>query len=176
MCWGRSLFVGQNKNERVTERLRMRMESMRKKSNWVAESTQSEIRGMCKKTLLRFPKQKMGRMRIWLEPKGKLLETAAAWIGLSHTRTGWSSPALSLVLLFILPQTWHQSRLMSEYSYFMPTVPMKQERSWMRNFFSCRLPSSAGWVSYPLPLEWDLYQLWWIIIKILIGIFSWLPT
>lgn len=45
------------------------------------------MRGMCKKTFLRFPKQKMGRMRIWLEPKGTLLETAAAWVEHSHTRT-----------------------------------------------------------------------------------------
>lgn len=161
------------------ERLGTRIESMRKKSSWVRQSTQAERRGMCEKTFLRFPKEKTGRTRnqdTVTNQRGSSFETAVVWFGHSHTRTDWSSPALSLVLLFILPQTWHQSVLMSEQWYFMATVTVKQERIWMRNFFSCKLPSFAGWVSYPLPLEWDLYHLWWIIIKILIGIFAWLPT
>lgn len=50
--------MGQKKKERETERLGLRMESMRKKKRWVGQSTQAE-RDMCKKTFLRFPKQKM---------------------------------------------------------------------------------------------------------------------
>lgn len=54
--------MGQNKKERETARLGLRMESMRKKRRWVGQSIQVE-RGMCKKTFLRFPKEKMRKMK-----------------------------------------------------------------------------------------------------------------
>lgn len=57
---GKGVVCGQNKKEREMERLGTRMESMRKKSSQVGQSAQAERRNMCKKTFLRFLKQKMG--------------------------------------------------------------------------------------------------------------------
>lgn len=55
--------MGQNKKEGEMERLGMRVESMKKKSNWIGQRTQAERRDMCKNTILKFLKKTTGRKR-----------------------------------------------------------------------------------------------------------------
>lgn len=49
----------------------------------------------------------------------------------------------------------------------------RREFRWETSLVVDYLPLLAGSFT-SLPLEWDLYQLWWIIIKIFIGRFDWL--
>lgn len=142
---------------------------------WVGQSIQAE-RGMCKKAFLGFPKQKMRKM------KNQNMVRIKGGTPLREQQHGLDTATKRLTDL-LLPCYWFCClcfhKLGTKASSCQRTDILCQMSLWNRREFRWEtslvvdyLPLLAGFFTH-LPLEWDLHQLWWIII-IFIGIFAWL--